>query len=62
MEIIVLYIFFTGCVYAPFLWDEKAPLGFNVTRIIFGFLYGWLVTPILIGMVIKQVYKDESEV
>jgi len=31
---------------------------FKLMNICFGFVNGWYITPILIGRVIRQVYKD----
>jgi hypothetical protein len=56
--IIFLYIFFTGCIYTSWLWDLKEPFWFNFLNIFIGFVNGWYITPILIGRVIKQIYKD----
>jgi hypothetical protein len=55
--IIFLYVFFTGCVYTSWLWDTKDTFGIKIFNILFGFINGWYVTPILIGRVIKQIYK-----
>ena len=57
-HIIFLYVFFTGCVYTSWLWDAKDHFWFKFMNICFGFIYGWIITPILIGRTIKQVYKD----
>jgi len=57
-HIIFLYVFFTGCVYTSWMWDLKDNIWLKVLTISFGFTMGWLVTPVLIGRAIKQVYKD----
>jgi len=56
--IIFLYIFFTGCVYTSWMWDAKNDFCLKVLDILFGFLNGWYITPILIGRAIRQIYKD----
>ena len=55
---IFLYVFFTGCVYTSWLWDTKDHFLWKLMTICFGFANGWYGTPILIGRVIKQIYKD----
>lgn len=56
--IIVLYVFFTGCVFASWMWDAKDHFWINFLNILFGLVTGWYATPILIGRAIKQIYKD----
>ena len=56
--IILLYIFFTECVYTSWLWDLKDPFWIKFLNILFGFINGWYLAPILIGRAIKQIYKD----
>lgn len=56
--IIFLYIFFTGCVHTSCMWDTTDPFGVKFMNICFGFVTGWFITPILIGRVIRQIYKD----
>ena len=56
--IIFLYVFFTGCVYTSWLWDLKDSFWLKLLNILFGFINGWYITPILIGRAIKQIYKD----
>ena len=59
MEIIFLYLFFTGCVYTAFLWETTDTFFDKVLNILFGFINGWFVTPMLIGRTIKKIYfKD----
>ena len=57
-HIIFLYVFFTGCVYTSWMWDTKDAFWLKFMNIFFCFIYGWFVTPILIGRTIKQIYKD----
>jgi hypothetical protein len=57
-HIIFLYFFFTGCVYASWLWDTEDPFVVRLIKFVFGFIAGWFIIPILIGRVIKQIYKD----
>ena len=57
-HIIFLYFFFTGCVYASWLWDTENPFVVNFIATFFGCAVGWFMTPCLIGRVIKQIYKD----
>ena len=57
-HVIFLYVFFTGCVYTSWMRDTKDTFGIKILNILFGFINGWYVTPILIGRAIKQVYKD----
>jgi hypothetical protein len=57
-HIIFLYVFFTGCVYASWLFDTKDHFIVKFMCVCCGFVNGWIVTPILIGRVIKQIYKD----
>jgi hypothetical protein len=54
-NIIFLYVFFTGCVFTSWMWDSIDNIWFKVLNIVFGFLCGWLATPILIGRAIKQI-------
>jgi hypothetical protein len=56
--IILLYMFFTGCIYASWLWDAEYPIGDKLLSILFGLIHGWIVTPILIGRVLRKFYKD----
>lgn len=58
-HIIFLYAFFTGCVYTSWMWelDLKTDIWIKVFNVIYGFVLGWLVTPVLIGRAIKQIYK-----
>ena len=58
MEIIILYILFTGAIYASWLFDKRDRWWINMMNILFGFANGWYITPILIGRTIKQIYKD----
>ena len=58
-NIIFLYVFFTGCVYASWLWDSEDHFWLKFLNICFGFVNGWIATPILIGRMIAQIYKDE---
>lgn len=59
MELIIfLYVFFTGCVYTSWLWDTTDHFSLKFLNICFGFLYGWFVTPILIGRAISKIYND----
>ena len=59
MEVFILYFFISGLIYASYLLDLKDPLWVEVLTILFGFIEGWLITPILIGRMIAQIYKDE---
>ena len=56
--IIYLYIFFTGLVYASWMWETKDHFFLKFLGICIGFIYGWFATPLLIGRAIKQIYKD----
>ena len=56
-HIIILYVFFTGCVYTSWLWDTTDPILVKFIGICYGFVEGWFMTPILIGRAIKQFYK-----
>jgi hypothetical protein len=58
METIILYILFTGCIYASWLYDISDKWWINAMNIVFGLMNGWYVAPILIGRVIRQFYKD----
>jgi len=55
--IIFLYVFFTGCVHTSWLWDTTNTFWVKFMDILFGFVVGWFMTPILIGRAIKQFYK-----
>ena len=57
MEIFILYFIVAGVIYASWLWDEKESW-FNWINVPFGLIYGWIITPILIGRALKQIYKD----
>ena len=58
-HIVFLYVFFTGCIFTSWL-DEKIDTFFDtVLNILCGFIGGWLITPILIGKAIKQIYKGK---
>ena len=57
MEIFILYFIVAGVIYASWLWDEEE-YRFNWINVPFGLIYGWIIVPILIGRVIKQIYKD----
>lgn len=57
-KIIFLYIFFNGCVYTAWLWDTKAHFVEKFIITIFGFAMGWLVTPIIIGRVLKWIMNE----
>ena len=57
-HIIFLYVFFTGCFYTSWLWDTTDSFWLKLVKIYSGFVTGWFLAPILIGRVIKQVYKD----
>lgn len=59
MEIVLLYIFFSGLVYISWMYDPKDSWAIIVLNVFFGFTCGWFVTPILIGRAIAQVYKEE---
>lgn len=59
MENICLYIFVTGLIYASWLYDSKDHFWIKFLNAIFGFVNGWYVTPIIIGRMIAQIYKDE---
>ena len=56
-NIIFLYVFFTGCIYTSWMLNLKENIWLKVLTIIFGFIFGWFATPILIGRAIKQIYK-----
>lgn len=56
-HIIFLYIFFTGCISASWLYDAKDPFVVKFSCILCGLINGWLMTPVIIGRVIKQIYK-----
>ncbi len=57
-HIIFLYVFFTGCIYTSWMWDTKEWFIVKVMNVVFGFVLGWLITPLLIGRAIKQIYND----
>ncbi len=57
METFILYFIVAGVIYASWLWEEENPC-YNLVNILFGLIYGWIITPILIGRALKQVYKD----
>lgn len=56
--IILLYVFFTGCVYTSWAWNLKDSIWIKFFVLFIGFTLGWFITPILIGRVLKQIYKD----
>ena len=56
--IIFLYVFFTGGIYTAWIWDTTDPFWLMFMNICFGFINGWYVTPIIIGMAIKKIYND----
>ena len=58
MELIILYIFFTGLIYVSYIWDSKDSTLDYVLNTIVGFIVGWFIIPILIGRVIKKIYKN----
>ena len=58
-SIIFLYVFFTGCIYASWLWETTDIFFDKILNILFGFFAGWLITPILIGRALKKIYKQE---
>lgn len=53
----LLYCVVAGLIYASWLYDVNASNFVNVLNIGFGLLFGWIVTPILIGRTIAQIYK-----
>ena len=57
-ELLILYVFFTGCVYTSWIWELKDNIWLKVLTISFGFTLGWLMTPVLIGGAIKKIYKS----
>ena len=57
-HIIFLYFFFTGCVYASWMWDTEDPFVVNLIKVFWGLAGGWFITPVLIGRAIKQIYKE----
>lgn len=57
-HIILLYFFFTGCVYTSYMWDLKENIWLKAITIILGFFFGWFATPLLIGRAIKRIRKD----
>ena len=59
MELIVLYIFFTGLIYVSWRLNSEDPIWRTVLYTFFGFILGWIVTPILIGRAIRKIYKDK---
>lgn len=59
MEIVLLYVFFSGLVYISWMYDSKDSLAIKIINVFFGFTCGWFVTPILIGRTIAQICKEE---
>ena len=59
MEIVLLYIFFSGLVYISWMYDSKDSIAIYIINVAFGFICGWFITPILIGRAIAQIYKEE---
>ena len=57
-QIVFLYIFFNGCVCTSWLWDTKDHFVEKFITIIYGFVIGWFITPILIGRVIKRIMDE----
>ena len=57
--IIFLYAFFTGCIYTSWLWDADDRLGIRLMNILFGFINGWYITPILIGRALTKIYDNK---
>ena len=59
MELIIfLYVFFTGCIYASWLWDAENSFGIRLMSVLFGLIVGWWATPILIGRAIREFYNE----
>ena len=59
MEIVLLYVFFSGLIYISWMYDSKDSIAIYIINVIFGFTCGWFITPILIGRAIAQIYKEE---
>lgn len=59
MEIILLYVFFSGLIYISWMYDSKDSIAIIFFNVIFGFICGWFVTPIIIGRAFAQIYKEE---
>ena len=54
-NIVFLYVFFTGCVYTSWLWETTNNFFDKILNILFGFINGWYITPILIGKVMAHL-------
>lgn len=61
MELIMfLYLIFTGWIYASWIWSQEDNLVFKLLGVIWGFIHGWYVTPILIVLALKNFIKINS--
>lgn len=58
-NIVFLYVFFTGCILTSWLCETTDTFFDRVFNILGGFIAGWLITPILVGRAIKQIYKGK---
>lgn len=58
-NIVFLYVFFTGCIFTSWLCETTDTFFDKVFNILCGFITGWLITPILVGRAIKQIYKGK---
>ena len=56
-ELIILYCFVSGLIYASWLYDSKEDMLSILLCTIFAMFSGWFVTPILIGRALKKIYK-----
>ena len=57
--IILLYIFFTGCIFTCWLWNSKDHPGVKILNVIFGFITGWYMTPYLIGQALIKILNSK---
>ena len=59
MEIILLYVFFSGLIFISWMYDSKDSIAIIVINVFFGFICGWFIAPIIIGRAIAQIYKEK---
>lgn len=57
--IILLYMFVSGIIYISWLWNTEYSLMDKLMTIMFGFMGGWLITPILIGQALAKIYDGK---
>ena len=55
MEVFVLWFFISGLIHTSFVWDSTNHNWLDkIFNVIFGFLFGWFIAPILLGKLIRE--------